>query len=123
VPAEISPVRGCVKPSRYAGGFTFRDGVGGWYSIGRNILMRLGMSKFKVGDCVIVREGLEIIPKEWEGKKGKIIAVSVVKSTVGFRSIGQRLSESGADVFLAHYVLFDGETRGVPIDESWLKLC
>ena len=81
------------------------------------------MSEFKVGDCVIVRDDLESVPKEWQGKKGKIVAESVVKATIGVRNIGEGWSGSNSDVFKSHYVLIDGKAQAMPIDEAWLKPC
>jgi len=81
------------------------------------------MTQCKVGDYVIVRDDIESVPDEWKRRKGQILAVSVVKSTVGFRSLGAAIaSESNSDVFRAHYVLMDGATQPVPIDEAWLQL-
>ena len=82
------------------------------------------MSKFEVDDYIIVRDDIDNVPKEWRGKKGRIIAKGVVKSTVGFRSVGEALSaeSNAADVFRAHYVLMDGSEQSVPIDEAWLQL-
>ena len=74
--------------------------------------------EFAVGDCVIVHDDAS---NQWHGKKGKIIAIGVVKGTVGYREVGKSLSESkSVEVHKSHYVLFDSEIQAVLIEEACL---
>ena len=78
------------------------------------------MPQFKAGNHIVVRKDIDSVPEELRGKKGEIARAVVVKSTVGLGSIGEGSSESNSYVLQCYNVLFDGNTKPVPVPGTWM---
>ena len=79
------------------------------------------MPQFSRGNEVTVRDDIDEIPEEWRGKRGKVVAESVVKHIFGAREVGGVWNESNAEVFDFHQVLLERLKEAVVISDAWLR--